>query len=101
MWKEGGYYQIGFNAGFLGRPKKLPECQHDRDQYRTGYRHGSASARRKQNLVRVLQAVLKGNRALEVRGLRGMMIRSKQAYLSTQQRPAFTKVCVNWCRLRK
>ena len=66
MWKEGGYYQLGFNHGFIGMVRSLPGDPVDKQQYRTGYKHGSASAKRKQSLVRMLQAVLKGNRTLEV-----------------------------------
>ena len=61
-----GYYQIGFNHGFLGRAIKLPSDPTDKQQYGQGYKDGVARARRKQPLVRMLQAVVKGNKALEV-----------------------------------
>ena len=61
-----GYYQIGFNYGFLGMARKLPDNLTDQQQYRKGYQDGVAKARRKQPLVKMLHAVLKGNRTLEV-----------------------------------
>ena len=61
-----GYYQIGFNHGFLGMARKLPSNLTDQQQYRKGYQDCTARARRKQPLVRMLQAVLRGNKTLEV-----------------------------------
>jgi len=61
-----GFYQVGFNAGFLGQARCLPDNPTDKEQYKKGYRDGVARARRKQPLVRMLHAVLQGNKMLEV-----------------------------------
>ena len=61
-----GYYQVGFNAGFLGRARCLPSDSVDKEQYKKGYRDGVAKARRKQPLVKMLHAVLRGNKMLGV-----------------------------------
>ena len=61
-----GYYQIGFNHGFLGMARCLPSDSVDKEQYRKGYQDGTARARRKQPLVKMLHAVLRGNKTLEV-----------------------------------
>jgi len=66
VWKEGGYYQVGFNHGFIGVARCLPSDPVDKQQYRTGYQDGTTRAKRRQPLVRMLQAVMKGNKMLEV-----------------------------------